>query len=145
MIFFCRLDAFWRYLGQYICKIADTFIVRNFGSVCFTNISLRSKSNKTDAKLLTSELTVSQIYRPLDSTDTSGWPLLIRLLGLMKVRALLLSSQWILVRNKLSVRAFDHTKAKTDFISTSLINITILVIAKVQVKLTKKVYWLFLA
>ena len=85
------------------------------------------------------------MYRPLDSTDTSGWPLLIRLLGLMKVRALLLSSQWILVRNKLSVRAFDHTKAKTDFISTSLINITILVIAKVQVKLTKKVYWLFLA
>ena len=56
----------------------------------------------------------------------------------MKVRALLLSSQWILVRNKLSVRAFDHTKAKTDFTSTSLINITILVIAKGASEIDKK-------
>ena len=39
-------------------------LLTNFASVCFTNLSQRSNSNKTDAKLLTCELTILQIYRP---------------------------------------------------------------------------------
>ena len=49
--------AFLPTKGRSICKIANS-LVSNFVSVCFTNHSLRSKSNKTDTKLLNSVLTI---------------------------------------------------------------------------------------
>ena len=50
--------------GRSISKIVNSH-VSIFSLFSFTNLSLRTELNKTDAKLLTSELTILQIYRPL--------------------------------------------------------------------------------
>ena len=48
-----------------ICKIVNS-LASDFASVLLTKTErLKAKSNKTDAKLLASELTILQIYRPL--------------------------------------------------------------------------------
>ena len=66
--FFCHLDAFWQSLGQSLCVITML--------TC-----LRSKSNKTDAKLLTSELTILQI----DGLLTLLWQIFIKVVQVTKV------------------------------------------------------------